>query len=299
MIRDQQFADLPNGIRLHFATAGERGNPLIVFAHGFPEFWAAWESCMARLATQFFAVAPDLRGFNLSSMPLDIEAYRARHIAEDLRQLITHLGYQQCVLVAHDWGGAVAWNLAISHPQYLKRLIVLNSPHPFLFMKALREQAEQQAASAYMNWLRADGAESALTQDDFARLDGFFSGAGQSDPTWYDDVTRARYHACWQRGLTGALNYYRASPLHPGEGGPHAVNLPALDPDAFKVRVPVRVIWGERDVALRPGLLEGLEYFVADLGITRLAHAGHWLVHEAAEQVESLIERYAQETLSD
>src|SRR5437764_914552 len=112
-VRDGQFAQLPNGIRLHYASAGERGRPLVLFVHGFPEFWYAWRDQLAEFGTDFFAVAPDLRGFNLSDMPADLAAYKARHIVDDLRLLIADLGYERCIMVAHDWGGAVAWNFAI------------------------------------------------------------------------------------------------------------------------------------------------------------------------------------------
>src|ERR1035437_1374834 len=161
-IQSKQFATLSNGTRLHYASAGEKGKPLMLFVHGFPEFWFEWEAQLTEFGGDYFAVAPDLRGFNLSDMPTDLSAYRAKHIVDDLRLLAVGLGYEKFVLVAHDWGGAIAWNFAIALPQLLHQLIIINSPHPYLFMQALATDPNQKKSSDYMNWLRADGSETVL-----------------------------------------------------------------------------------------------------------------------------------------
>ena len=109
-IHSGQFALLPNGTRLHYASAGTPGRPLLLFVHGFPEFWYEWHAQLQEFGRDYYAVAPDLRGFNLSDMPADPAAYKARHIVSDLQQLIALLGYQKTTLIAHDWGGAIAWN---------------------------------------------------------------------------------------------------------------------------------------------------------------------------------------------
>lgn len=291
-IKSNQFVALPNGTRLHYASAGERGKPLILFAHGFPEFWYEWHAQLAEFGKDHFAVAPDLRGFNLSDMPSDPSAYKARHIVDDLRQLAAHLGYDRFVLVAHDWGGAIAWSFAIALPQLLHKLIVINSPHPYLFMQALATDEGQQKASAYMNWLRAPGSEAALAKDNFALLEGFLTNLGESSASWFNQEVRDKYHECWSRGLTGGVNYYRASPLHPPTGM-HAGPLKLqLNPDDFHVRMPTRVIWGERDIALLPILLDGLDDFVNDLKIARIADGTHWVVHEQPEHINRLIRKF-------
>lgn len=291
-ILSNQFAALGNGTRLHFASAGERGRPLILFVHGFPEFWYEWSAQLVEFGQDYFAVAPDLRGFNLSDMPTDVAAYKARHIVDDLRLLIAHLGYQQATVVAHDWGGAVCWNMAIALPALFEKLIIINSPHPYLFMQALATDPAQKASSEYMNWLRNSGSEDALSKDDFALMDGFFNGMEQGDATWFDTDTQAAYHACWARGLTGGVNYYRASPLHPPTDknpGPLQLNL---NPADFQVKVPTRVIWGENDKALPKTLLDGLENFVGDLQIQRIAEGSHWVIHEQPERVNRLIRQF-------
>jgi pimeloyl-ACP methyl ester carboxylesterase len=288
-ITENQFAALPNGTRLHYASAGKKGQPLMLFVHGFPEFWYEWHEQLPEFGRDHFAVAPDLRGFNLSDMPDDVAAYRAKHIAEDLRQLAGHLGYEKFILVAHDWGGAVAWNLAIAMPQLLHKLIIINSPHPYLFMKALACNPNQKKASAYMNWLRAEGSEAALAKDDFALMDSLFSGMGQPAPLWYTPQVRARYHACWSRGLSGGVNYYRASPLHPPTGDNPDVLLSAFSAENFRCKVPVRVIWGEKDVALPKSLLDGLEEVVDDLKVERIPEGTHWVIHEQPERINQLL----------
>ena len=293
-IETDQYAMLSNGARLHYASAGERGKPLILFAHGFPEFWYAWEAQLGEFGIDHFAVAPDLRGFNLSDMPKEVSAYKARHLVDDLRLLAADLGYEKFVLVAHDWGGAVAWNLAIAFPQLLEKLIIINSPHPWLFLKALREDPVQQQSSQYMNWLRREGSEQALMQNDFDLVESFLRNLGKEIPSWYSDEVRKRYHACWHRGLHGAINYYRATPLHPPtatEPGPLALQV---DPEDMRVHVPTRVIWGESDHALPKNLIDGLEKWVDDLVIERIAEGTHWVVHEQPHRTNGLIRQFLQ-----
>lgn len=288
-IESNQFAKLPNGTKLHYASAGEKGKPLILFVHGFPEFWYEWEAQLAEFGTDHFAVAPDLRGFNLSDMPSDLGAYKAKHIVDDLRQLAAHLGYEKFVMVAHDWGGAIAWNFAIGLPQLLHRLIIVNSPHPYLFMQALANDPEQKKASEYMNWLRAEGSENALAKDNFALLESLLNGMGKSPTPWFTPDVRQKYHECWSRGLTGGVNYYRASPLHPPtdkHAGPLKLQL---EPKDFRITIPTRVIWGENDMALPKTLLDGLDNFIDDLKIERIPEGSHWIIHEQPERVNRLI----------
>ena len=122
-----RYADV-NGVSLHYATEGS--GPLILFVHGFPEFWYAWKNQLAEFGRDHHAVAPDMRGYNLSSKPPAVEQYAVPHLVEDLSQLARHLGHERFTLVAHDWGGVAAWAFAMVHPDRLERLIVVNAPHP-------------------------------------------------------------------------------------------------------------------------------------------------------------------------
>jgi pimeloyl-ACP methyl ester carboxylesterase len=285
-----RYADLPNRIRLHYACSG--AGPLILFVHGFPEFWYAWKDQLAEFGRDHLAVAPDMRGYNLSSKPEAVKAYRAKHLVEDLRLLIDRLGAKPSVLVAHDWGGAVAWNFAAQHPDYLRRLVIINAPHPVLFARELRSNPAQQKASAYMNLFRSEKAERVLAENNYSRLSRMTLDSWASNGGAATDADRQAYLAAWSqpRALTGGLNYYRASPLHPPEVD-DARRAAALELDAaqFYVRVPTLVIWGERDEALLLGTLNGLETLVEDLQVRRVPDATHWIVHERPGLVNALI----------
>jgi pimeloyl-ACP methyl ester carboxylesterase len=296
VIHHLQFASLPNGTRLHYASAGERGKPLMLFVHGFPEFWFEWENQLAEFGRTHFAVAPDLRGFNLSSKPAAVDAYRPRHIVEDLVQFVQALGYERCIVVAHDWGGAICWNLAIQFPQLVEQLVIINSPHPYVFAKALATDPQQQAASAYMNWLRRPGCEEVLAANNFAMLESMLTASGEQPAPWFTGDTREKYHAAWSKpgedgshSLSGGVNYYRASPMHPPGPGEAPPDISRLDPAAFVVRVPTFVIWGERDRALPKSLLDGLDKFIPDMRLERIPDGTHWVIHEQPEHVNLLI----------
>jgi epoxide hydrolase 4 len=224
-----------------------------------------------------------------------VEAYRPRKIVEDLKLLITQLGYEETRVVAHDWGGAIGWNLAIFAPHLVQKLVIINAPHPYLFMRQLSENPAQQQASAYMNWLRQPGSELALAKEDFQRLDAVFNAGAPAEGHWYTSPVRARYHAMWSipgegasHGMTGGVNYYRASPLHPAtvQAGAALAEMRAQD---WVVRVPVRVIWGMKDTALLPCLLDHLDELCPDLKITRVADASHLVIHEQPARVNMLI----------
>lgn len=279
---------------LQCRVAGPAGAPLLVFMHGFPEAAFIWDDMLERFGKQYRCVAPNLRGYPGSYAPTDVESYRAQHLITDMAGLIQVLGGGPVeAVIAHDWGGAVAWGLAIQCPQLMKRLVMLNSPHPGTFLRALRTSAAQQAASAYMNYLRRPDAAALLAADDFAVLWGFFTRFGGA--TWLSEALKSEYRHTWTAGLTGPLNYYRASPLHPPEteanGRPDTSKLDKINlPDELlQVRVPTTVIWGDQDTALLPELLDGLDRYVADLQVQRLPQCSHWLVHEAPQAVGDAI----------
>jgi epoxide hydrolase 4 len=193
------------------------------------------------------------------------------------------------LLVAHDWGGAVAWALAAQRPEMLRRLLIVNAPHPVAFARELRENPAQQAASAYMNFLCRPDAAALLAADDFARLWPFFTRMGGQ--AWLDAATRARYRDVWSRGLDGALNYYRASPLRPPLDETSAIHRVTIAPAEVTVRVPTTVLWGEGDSALPVALLDGLEAYVPELDVVRVPGATHWIVHERPGLVADTIRR--------
>jgi len=286
-----------NGIRLHYAHAGD--GPLILFCHGFPEFWYTWRRQLEEFGRDHLAVAPDMRGYNLSDKPADLEAYRIGEIIADIRGLARHFGDERFVLVGHDWGGAVCWAYAMAHPETLKGLVIANAPHPAVFARELANNPEQAEASQYMRFFREDGAEAALSADDFKML-WQFSLQSLHDRGLMGDADKQAYLDAWGQpgALTGGLNWYRATPLRPpppGGGTDTDDGPPALDPAQFQVRVPTLVAWGLEDRALRPGLLDGLEAFVPDLRVERLAGVSHWVMHEASDRLNGLIRAFLAE----
>ena len=289
-------AALPDGITLNCRAAGSTELPVMLFLHGFPEGAFVWDQMLEHFGDRYRCIAPNLRGFERSSAPPEVEAYRAKHLVGDIVSLIDQqAGGRVEALVAHDWGGAVAWNIGAQRPDKLKRLVMINSPHPATFLRDLKRSAEQQRASAYMNFLCRPDAEALLAADDFARLWPFFTGMGAVDGSrvgggWLTEPVRARYRELWSLGLRGGCNYYRASPLRPPTPENQAILGIEFPAESVTVRVPTRVIWAEDDIALPVGLLEGLEAFVPQLDLVRVPGASHWILHERpafiAEQIE-------------
>jgi pimeloyl-ACP methyl ester carboxylesterase len=274
-----------NGIRLHVARAG-RG-PLMLFLHGFPEYWAMWRPMLEHFGARgWCAVAPDMRGYNLSEKPADVEAYRAKHLGADVLALAEHYTRDPFVLVAHDWGGAIAWGVAIARPRRLSKLVMLNSPHPYVFWRELCNSPAQQKASAYMLLFRDAKAERVLSENGYARLLGAFQDLDE-------DARKALVEAWSQPGaLTGGLNYYRASALYPPSPEDPGAKKLHWKPEDFTVRVPTLVLWGERDTALLPGCLDGLAQVVPGVKIVRVPEASHWIARERTELVCREIEAF-------
>ena len=301
--------DLPHGIRLSCRACGEPGRPVLLFLHGFPEGAFVWDSLLRHFSRPenggYRCVAPNLRGYERSSAPDDVKAYRAKYLVQDLLALIEiESGHTAlAALVAHDWGGAVAWSLANQHPARLGQLVIINSPHPGTFLKALQHDPAQQAASAYMNFLVQPEAAEQLAANDFERLFGFLTGhdktltslaaspseASALRPHWLSPELKAQYRQVWQHGLQGGLNYYRASPLRPATASEPAAAAVQIAPEALRIEVPTLVLWAQNDVALLPCLTEGLDSYVSDLKLVPIEQASHWVVHEQAERVQAEI----------
>lgn len=282
-------------VTLNVALAGDSTKPLILCLHGFPEFWIGWHDVMLDLAADFLIAAPDLRGFNLSSKPGGIDAYRTRNIVTDLTRLAGRFSPgKPFVLAGHDWGASVAYAFAFSQPDLLTHLIVANGVHPACFQRAIFEDEGQRRASQYINRLRAPDADGRMAENDFARTLNMLAGFSKID--WMNEPLKAEYIAAWSQpgAMTAMLNWYRASPVvvpAPGETPGDAYVL-TLSDDVLKVRVPHLVIWGEADEALRPACLDGLDRYAADLSVRRIAGAGHWILHEKPAEVAAEIRAF-------
>ena len=276
-----------NGIKLHYVMSGK--GPLLIFLHGFPEFWYAWKAQLREFGGEYRAVAPDMRGYNLSEKPADLESYQIRNLIQDVRALAEHLGHGKFVLVGHDWGGAVAWAYALAHPETLEKLVIVNAPHPGIFARELTQNAAQQKASEYMTFFQQpDAPEQMLSADNHAALVNIVMGAGLQSGAFTEEDKQA-YLAAWSQpgALTGGLNYYRAARVGPALSGNFAP-----DPTRLVVNVPTLVIWGEQDTALLPGNLDGLDQFVPNLTVKRIPDGSHWVIHEKPQEINRLIREF-------
>ena len=288
--QEHRFADV-NGQRLHYVSVGT--GKLMLFVHGFPEFWYEWHKQLDEFGKDHQAVALDMRGYNLSSKPTNAADYRAKHLIEDLRALIEHLGQKKCILVAHDWGGAAAWTFAASYPEYVEKLVIINAPHTATFARELTNNPAQQAASQYMLLFRMEKAERVMTENNYARLVGMLKSAG-SNGEWLTDDVKTKYIEAWSQpgAVTGGLNYYRSSPLYPPTKEDPGASAVKIDPARVTVHMSTLVIWGDADTALLPSLLDGLEEYVPKLTLKRIPNGSHWVIHEQPELVNKYIRAF-------
>jgi len=278
-----------NGVRLHYVTAGK--GPLIVFLHGFPEFWYEWKDQLPEFAKDHRAVAPDMLGYNLSEKPAGVDRYQMKDLVEDVRALAEHLGYKKFILVGHDWGGGVAWSFAIAHPEYLSKLVIVNCPHPAILARELAQNPAQQKASQYMLLFRSAQAEQMLSANNYQGLVDGVLGEGLKTGV-FTEADKQAYIAAWSQpgALTGGLNYYRAANLGPPT--PDSPATPAADVNGLVVKVPTLVIWGEKDTALLTGNLDGMDQFVPKLTVKRIPDGSHWVIHEKPALVNGYIREF-------
>ena len=261
-----------NGETLHFVHQGS-GQP-IIFLHGFPAFWYVWQDQLAHFGKSMWAIALDGRGVNRSSKPTDVAAYRIKHLAADVIGVADHLGIEQFALVGHDWGGALAWEVAQRCPRRVSRLVVANAPPWAAFMFSLATMPEQRAASAYMDRLKANSAESRLLSDNANYL-WQVSMAPLVAKGAYSDDHKEAFIQCWQRpgSLTGFLNWYRAN----------VPDFDQIDEEEFRpkpqnqINTPTLLLWGEHERAFTPSLLNIIPKYAPKAEIRHIAGANHWI----------------------
>jgi pimeloyl-ACP methyl ester carboxylesterase len=278
-------------------VAGPRDAPAILLLHGFPESHRTWRNQIADLARDHFVVAPDQRGFAGSDKPEGVDSYQTDKIVADALALMDALEVRHFTLVGHDWGGAVAWTAALLHPLRVKRLVIVNAPHPYVFQRSLIEDAAQREASQYIRFFRSPTAEAAITA---MGLDGFLDRVllSHSDATKLPVEERQAYLDDWKQPgtLTAMLNWYRASTLEVPASG-EDVSLPLWTHAPFpKLHMPTLVVWGLKDPALLPIQLDGLDSLVADLRIVTSPSAGHFITWEEPGTVTAAIRDFLGET---
>lgn len=270
-------------IDLHYVTAGPEDGEFVVLLHGFPEFWYSWREQIPVLAEAGYrVVAPDLRGYNRSEKPEGVSSYDLDELVADVVGLVHAFGHDSTHVVGHDWGGVIAWQVAIDRPEAVDRLVVLNAPHLSAYERELRSSFSQIRRSSYafffqLPWLP----EWSLRRDDFAAVAKIF----REQPVRPDAFTEEeieRYKRAFARpgALTAAINYYRALfrrmarlTLTQGGVGDQRVDVPTL------------LLWGLRDQALSPSLTEGLDEWIPGLRVERYPDASHWVQFDARERV--------------
>ncbi len=277
---------LSTGITLNVAFAGAEDAPAVILLHGFPESHRTWREVAPRLGDDFRLIMPDQRGFAGSDRPQEVEAYKTDTLINDIFALADTLGLESFALVGHDWGGAISWPAALLGDPRLKKLAIVNAPHPVIFQKSVIEDADQRAASQYITTFRTPGFETAIEAMGYRT---FFEKtfARHVDLSKMPESEKQQYIADWSQpgALTSMLNWYRAGKMVVPPPG-LTVPLPDWLLKAFpKVQVPTLVVWGMKDTALLPIQLEGLDELVEDLRIARLPEAGHFAPWEAPDEV--------------
>jgi pimeloyl-ACP methyl ester carboxylesterase len=264
-----------NGIRLHTALAGPPEGEPVILLHGFPEAWFCWEVQIEALAHAGFRVmAPDQRGYNLSDKPEGVASYRMAHLVADVLGLADGLGYERFCLAGHDWGGLVAWNLALRYPERVTRLAIANAPHPAVMARHLRSAPSQLRRSWYVFFFQLRGLPERLLKANNWRFLLSFMAADLTDRE------RDRYRVAWNqlKAMTSMINWYRASlrrGRRAGSGG--------------RVGVPSLVLWGQRDRFLGHEMAQPSVERCVEGRLVLFEEASHWVLHDKADEVGRLL----------
>ncbi|WP_299824826.1 alpha/beta hydrolase [uncultured Pontibacter sp.] len=272
-------------VTLHVAMAGEAEGELVLFLHGFPEFWFGWQKQLDFFAAQgYMAVAPDQRGYNLSSKPQAVEEYTLEKLTEDIVGLIAALGKEKVVLVGHDWGGVVAWSVAMHFPDLLHKLIILNMPHPIVMLQHLRNNPRQMLRSWYTAFFQVPVLpEQAAKVLNYTMLEKSMTGTANANA--FSEEELATYKEAWKQpgAITSMINWYRAF-KHTHLNLRRKINLPTL------------MLWGMKDTALGAEMAEPSISLCPQGKLIFLDEASHWLHHEQPDKVNQEILAFLRES---
>ena len=278
-----------NGLKIHYVHAGE--GPMILFLHGYPSFWYQWKDQLNEFGKDHFAVAPDLRGYNLTTIPTGTDQYKMKLLVKDIHDFAEKVAPgKKFVLVGHDWGGLLAWTFAMYHPEMLEKLVIVNAPHPMIFEREMKESPVQRWGSSYtFAFNNFDGYkwDEMLSKNDFAGLTQGILGE-QIKSGRYTDADVAAWKKAWSvpGALNAGLEYYRANHLNPPYNETHPADKIPTSWSAKEVtegakspiiKVPTLVIWGLQDTALQQGNLSGLEKLVPNVRFKLYPKDTHWV----------------------
>ncbi len=274
-----------NGVNLHVAQIGPQDGPLLILLHGFPEFWYGWHAHLQPFAEAGYRVwAPDQRGYNLSDKPRGIAAYQIDTLANDIVGLIDAAGREQAFVVGHDWGAAVAWWLALRHPERVQKLGILNVPHPVVLTSFLRHNLGQLRKSWYIFFFQIPNLpERLIARDNWAF--GVRSLKGSSRRGTFSDADLDLYRRAWAQpgAITSMINWYRAIVQRP----------PKLN-GSPRIKVPTLVIWGAQDRFLSAALAQPSVDLCDDGRLVMIPEATHWVQHEEVARVNALLQGFLQ-----
>jgi pimeloyl-ACP methyl ester carboxylesterase len=292
---------LSTGIDMDAYTAGDAANPAIIFLHGFPESHRTWRHQIAHLSDRYFCVAPDQRGYRGTSKPQEVEAYTADKLTADIFALADALDVQDFIIAGHDWGGAIAWSVALSgqpggfNPAWAGRVshaIIANAPHPYIFQRLMVTDMQQRAASQYIRAFR-DPANDALIREQ--GLTGLLLKAIKWDkPSAMEPDERAALLKDWEDrdACFGMLNWYRASALYVPEMDEDA-DIPAFASGDFpKLNIPTLVVWAMDDLALPSSNIDGIEALVPNVEIVPVHDCGHFVIWEKPDAVNVAMDQF-------
>ncbi len=297
---EQQRVTLANGIELDVVDTGPRDASALIFLHGFPDSHRTWRHQIAHLSGRFRCIAPDQRGYRGSSKPLGVENYSPDKLIGDVFLLADALGIEKFTIIGHDWGGAIAWGVAITGQLNgrVTRAVIANAPHPVLFPKLLYTNPVQRAASQYFRDFRDPANDALVRQFGLGALLIKSMGEREQSPM-LEDEERAAMLEDWSDpdAAIAMLNWYRASPMEvlpldaPYElpAGWQPFPLP-------KQTIPTLVVWAMDDFALPPANLDGMDDLITDLTIARIPGAGHFVQWEAPEAFNAALDAFLART---
>ncbi|WP_414753274.1 alpha/beta fold hydrolase [Anabaena sp. CCY 9910] len=271
---------ITNGVRLHYVTQGT--GTLMLMLHGFPECWYSWRHQIPEFAQHYQVVAVDLRGYNDSDKPKEQSAYVMDELIKDVAGLIKELGHEKCILVGHDWGGAIAWSFAYAYPDMLEKLIILNLPHPAKFIQGLYTP-QQLLRSWYIFFFQIPALPELLLQStDYQAIPNTIQTTAVNKNAFTpDDLNTYRNAAAKPGALTAMLNYYRNIFSHSFFNKSWGV-----------LNVPTLLIWGENDTALGKELTYDTSTYVKDLQVKYIPACGHWVQQEKPELVNQYMRNF-------
>lgn len=275
----EQLTFQSGAVSLHAVAAGPKDGPVVLLLHGFPEFWYSWHKQIDPLAAAGFRViVPDQRGYNLSSKPSGVKSYALAELVADIIAIADQLDQRRIFLAGHDWGAAVAWSVALLHPNRVAKLAILNVPHPSVMRRFLMKNRRQLRKSWYMFFFQLPFLPEAFFAASNFR-NGVTSLAGSSRPGTFSPDDLAQYRAAWSQpgALTATINWYRA-----------AFRYRTPFPDRM-VRVPTRILWGVRDAFLMAEMAQESLRYCTQAELITFPDATHWLQHEESARVSQLL----------